>query len=269
MLHAIVLGIIQGITEFLPISSSAHLVLVPKIFHWADANLGFAFDVALHMGTLLAIIIYFHKDCIKITIGFFKLFVGQRSSEGLLAIWIIISTIPIVIFGYIYSHYYPESTSSLKILGSTSIIFGILLWVSDKFFSSQRKIKDFSIKDAILIGIAQVFAIIPGSSRSGTTMTMARFLSVDRDESAKYSMLISIPTIIGSGLLEGIHVHQEGKELLNTTTLIGVAVSFIVAIIAVDFLMDWLKKSNFTLFVIYRVLLGIILLTLAYTKLGM
>lgn len=262
MLHIVVLALIQGITEFLPISSQAHLQLLSSFSGWADQ--GLMIDVAVHVGTLGAVIVYFWRDLWTMTTGVVRLAKGHRSPDARLAGYLIIGTLPAVAAGYFLSRYYPAGIRSIEIIGWTTLIFGVLLYIADKVGMTVRSLKHIKISDIIIIGCAQAVAFIPGTSRSGITMTAARILGIERRESARLSMLLSIPVIIGAGSLQGWKLYQSGNISLSVDALLAAALAFVAALVVMAGLMAWLKKSTYTPFVIYRVVLGSILLSVVY-----
>ena len=266
LLQIFVLSVVQGITEFLPVSSSGHLILVSKFTSFPDQ--GLAMDVAVHVGSIAAVMIYFAKDIWKILKGLFKTyFLPSFKNEGSKLFWlIIIGTIPAVIVGLILKNYGMEWMRDTKIIGWNILIFGILLWLADKYTLSVRKIENLEIIDALLIGCAQCLALIPGTSRSGITITMSRLLGVERREAAKFCMLLSIPTIAGAGALVAYELIQSGVTDFDFA-IYGVAFSFIASIIAIWAMMNWLKNRTFLPFVVYRIILGVFLLLYSYNLL--
>ena len=262
MLHIVVLALIQGVTEFLPISSQAHLQLLSSFSGWADQ--GLMIDVAVHVGTLGAVIVYFWRDLWAMTAGVVQLAKGGRSPDARLAGYLIIGTLPAVAAGYLLDRYYPNGIRSIEIIGWTTLGFGILLYIADKVGMTVLSLKHIKIADIIIIGFAQALALIPGTSRSGITMTAARILGFERRESARLSMLLSIPVIIGAGSLQGWKLYQSGNVSLFDDALLAAAFAFVAALVVMAWLMAWLKKSTYTPFVIYRVILGGFLLSIAY-----
>ncbi|PCI51840.1 MAG: undecaprenyl-diphosphate phosphatase [Alphaproteobacteria bacterium] len=266
LLQIIVLGIVQGITEFLPISSSGHLILVPALTDWPDQ--GLLMDVGVHMGTLMAVILYFRSDVARMVIAFWHMTTFNKNAnqqDKRLMIALVLSTIPIVIIGELVSKMGWNNTwRTLEIIGWTSIIFGILLYILDKKSTITKKITDLRYGHAMIIGFAQVIAIIPGVSRSGITMTAARALGFSRTEAARFSMLMSIPTILAAGTLAGMELVKSGDMALKTDIFLGAGLSFVTALLAIAGLMKWLQKSSMTPFVIYRIILGVGLLGLVY-----
>ena len=260
----ILLSLLQGLTEFLPVSSSGHLILFSKFTTFPDQ--GQALDVAMHIGSILAVMIYFSEDIWHIIKGLIKSYLLPNfQDEGNRLFWlIIIASIPAFICGYILKSGNMEWMRSTKLIGWTILGYGILLFIADKIGMTIREIKHLGIIDAVLIGLAQCLALIPGTSRSGITVTMARFLGMERREAAKFSMLLSIPTIIGAGLLVGYELYMQNNLTAIIFAIDGILYSFIFSIIAIYAVMWWLKKSTFLPFVIYRVILGSALLLDAY-----
>ena len=262
--HIILLSALQGLTEFLPVSSSGHLILFSKFTTFPDQ--GLALDVAVHVGSIIAVMIYFSSTIGEIIKGMFKTwFIPNFKNPGNKLFWLIfIATIPAVIAGLALKEYGMEWLRDSRIIGWTILSFGILLYIADKVGMTIRKIGHLSILDAVLIGCAQCLALIPGTSRSGITITMGRFLGMERREAAKFSMLISIPTIFGAGCLVAYELFQAGNTSLLIEAFDGITYSFIASIIAIYAIMWWLKKSTFLPFVIYRIILGGYLLLNSY-----
>lgn len=261
-LEVIILGIVQGIAEFLPISSSAHLIIFRDVFGIGSdigSNIAMTFDIALHLGTLLAILIYFFKDFWKILIsGFTK----PKSTDGKLMWFILIATIPAAIFGVLFETTIEELVRGNFILIASALIFmGIVIYLADVYFKQKKSFKDMKWTDALVIGCAQVFALIPGFSRSGTTISAARAMKLNREDAAKFSFYLSAPVIFGASFLTLL------KD--NTVTLIasnvgifavGILVAFITGLLCIEFLMKYIKKHDFKIFMWYRVAIGIIVI---------
>ncbi|NIZ00368.1 undecaprenyl-diphosphate phosphatase [Thalassospira lucentensis] len=253
--HIILLAVVQGITEFLPISSSGHLILTPALTGASDQ--GLLVDVSVHVGTLAAVLIYFWRDVFAMIGGFFVLLSGRINPGARLALHIILATIPVVAVGfYLKVSGIEEQMRSVVIIAWTTLGFGILLWVADRVGMTINRLEHMRWGGALFIGLAQVLALIPGTSRSGITMTAARFMGYERSDAAQFSMLMSIPVILGAGLLAGIDLQQSGDMELTQDVFLAVGMSFITALIAITVLMSWLKRSTFTPFAIYRILLG-------------
>lgn len=262
LLQILVLALVQGITEFLPISSSGHLALVPAVTGWTDQGLDM--DVAVHVGTLLAVVLYFWRDLWGMTTGVVRLARGRRDPMGRLALQVVAATIPVVIAGYFLKDEIGLHARSIAVIGWMTLVFGILLWVVDRLCMTVKRAEHMSWADVMIIGVAQVLALVPGTSRSGITMTAARLMGYEREESARISMLLSIPTIIGAGVLAGIDIYQTGDWQLTTSALIGAGLAFVSALAAIALLMAWLKRASYTPFAVYRVILGAALLGWAY-----
>ena len=262
--HLIILSILQGITEFLPVSSSGHLILISKFTSLPDQ--GLALDVAVHVGSILAVMIYFSEDLWKMFKGLLKTyFIPNLKNTASRTFWLlIIGTIPIVIVGFLLKENGMEWLRSPRIIGWTILGYGILLFIADHFSMTIRQIKHLTIFDAFLIGCAQCLALIPGTSRSGVTVTMARFLSMERREAAKFSMLLSIPAIIGAATLVAYELYSNNDLIDIIYAIDGITYSFIASIVAIYAVMWWLKKSTFLPFVIYRIILGTILILDSY-----
>lgn len=251
VLHALILGIVQGLGEFLPISSSAHLVLIPWLFGWEDP--GLTFDVALHMGTLLAVILYFWKDWIRLI----KAALRRQASDDKRIFWyLVVATIPGGLFGLALEKKAETVFRSPLLIGIMMIVMGVLLYLADKK-RQLRKMNTMTMADAIWIGLSQALAIIPGVSRSGSTMTTARFLDITREDAARFSFLMSTPIILGAGVMKLRHLTMASIDLPFS---IGVISAFVVGILSISFLLRYLKTSNFGLFVGYRFIIGLIVI---------
>ncbi len=262
--HLILLSVLQGITEFLPVSSSGHLILFSKFTSFPDQ--GLALDVAVHVGSILAVMIYFSEDLWKMFKGLLKTyFLPSFKNVDAKTFWlIVIGTLPIIIVGLFLKENGMEWLRSTKIIGWTILGYGLLLFVADRFGMTIRKIEHLSILDALMIGCAQCLALVPGTSRSGVTVTMARFLSMERREAAKFSMFLSIPAIIGAASLVALEMYQQDNLQTMIEAIDGITYSFIASILAIYVVMWWLKKSTFLPFVIYRIILGTFLLLDSY-----
>jgi len=251
MLEVIILSIIQGITEFLPISSSAHLVLVSKYFNFTNDSL--TIDISLHLGSLLAIILYLKNDLLDFT------------NNKILFSKILFSSIPVMIFGFILIKLnLIDYLRNYKIIGWTTIFFGLLLYVSDTIKVKKTMIKDFNFKSALFIGLFQILSLIPGVSRSGITITAGRFLNFNRTESAKISFFISIPTLTMVGLYNLKNLYLESNYEFNILNFLAVFLSFIFSFFTIKYFFSYINKFSFFIFAIYRVILGIIILFYAY-----
>jgi len=264
LFHIFVVAVIQGVTEFLPISSSGHLILIPALTDWPDQGRGI--DVAVHVGTLFAVLIYFWRDVLAAFNGFLLLLVGRVTQGGKLAFALIIGTVPVVIAGYFAAKTgLIDQMRSAEVIGWTMLGFGIVLYLSDKIGMKIRRIEHITVASALIIGLAQVLALIPGTSRSGITMTAGRFLGYERHAAAHFSMLMSIPVILAAGLLDGLELYEKGELAVGSDAIITAALAFLCAIGALAAMMAWLKHAGFTPSVIYRVLLGAGLLWWVYS----
>ena len=263
IINLIILSIIQGVTEFLPISSQAHIILGEKILN--VPNQGVLLEVAVHIGSLGAVIVYLWKDILSIISSSFSfLRTGKIDGGNRLAFWILIATIPAIITGFFLYKFGGDGRKTLEVIAWATVGFSVLLYFSDRFFDTKKNVTDLTWWHSIIIGLAQCIAFIPGTSRSGITITAARFLNYDRREAARFSMLLSIPTILGAGVLAGLELYSIGDFSITANLLLAVFASFIVALCSVFFMMEWLKKASFTLFVIYRFILGGVLLYILY-----
>ena len=255
-----VLGIVQGLTELLPVSSSAHLFLIPWIFGWQEIG---DFDVALHFGTLLAIGIFFFKDWIELIKGGYKQVVKkENSTEGRMFWYIVIATIPGGAIGFLLDHFAEDILTNQFIIATALIIMGIILYVVDKKSKSEVEYKDMTFKQTFLIGLSQALAFIPGVSRSGVTMTTARAMGVKREAAAKYSFMLSAPIVLAATAYK-----IKDFAFGDISFYIGVLASFIVGILVIKFLLQYLQKGSFKGFAIYRVILGVIALAIAFARL--
>jgi undecaprenyl-diphosphatase len=263
--HLLILALIQGVTEFLPISSSGHLILLPNLTGMEDQ--GQVIDVAVHVGTLFAVILYFWRDVKVVTIGSTRLIRGKIDTQGAFwALCLILATIPVILFGLVLNLTgLDDALRSTAVIGWMMLIFGIVLYWADQTGPIEKTATQWSIKDAAIMGLWQALALIPGTSRSGITITAGRQLGYDRESAARLAMLMSIPTIIASGTLLGVEVVQTADMAAARDGAIAAVFSFLAALAALALMFKLLKSVSFTPYVIYRVILGIILLLIAYT----
>ncbi len=258
----IILAIVQGLTEFLPISSSGHLILIPVFTGWPDQ--GIATDVMVHIGSLMAVLVYFWRDVIRLFWGGLDLLRLRMNDNSRLALYILLATIPAVLFGlYMKSSGMQADLRSVKIIAWNSIIFGLLLYVADRIGSRTKMMKDLTLHPALLIGLAQAAALIPGTSRSGITITAARFLGFERAEAARFSFLLGIPAIAGAGLLTVLDLLESGEGIPGDA-LWTAFLTFFTAMAAIAILMAVVRRTSFLIFVIYRLALGLLLLAMVY-----
>ena len=250
LIQTLILAIIQGLTEFLPISSSAHLILISKIAGWNDQ--GLLFDIALHFGTLLAVLIYFKDDLCRMIEDPIKNR-GKNIVNSELMI-LVIATIPVVIAGGLFNDWIEANLRSSNVIASTSIIFGFLLLASDKVSSGG---KNLTLQIGLFIGLAQILALIPGVSRSGITITMGLFMGLGRVESARFSFLLAIPVILAASILQAYDLYSVGFLDINYIHLLtGLTVSFVIAYYTIHLFLAFVMKIGMLPFVLYRVVLG-------------
>lgn len=258
LLEIIVLALIQGLSEFLPISSSGHLLLPAQLLGWTDQ--GLAFDVAVHVGSLAAVVIYFRKEVINLTIGWFGSVAGKSSDDGKMAWMIIVATLPVIVVGLLIKDLVELWLRTGYVIAATTIIFGLLLLWADKVSIRQKQKSELDWKKAIIIGTSQILALIPGTSRSGITMTTALFLGLDREQSARFSFLLSIPTILGAGTLMTAELLGDTAQVNWQELFFGFVLSFVSAYLCITLFLKWIASIGMTPFVIYRVILGIIII---------
>lgn len=259
-LQLVILALVQGITEFLPISSSAHLILIGQI----GEDQGLLMDIAVHVGTMIAVCLYFWRDVSVMFFGGLDLLRGKLTEGAHMTLKVGLATIPVVLAGLVLHLLAPDLFRSPEVIAWATLVFGALLWVSDRFFRQRNTLEALSYKHALAIGLAQALALIPGTSRSGVTMTAARFLGYTRTDGAKFSLLLSIPTIAAAGLLLALDLMEVDDAALTVNALIAGVLAFFSALAAISLMMRWLKKSDFTPFVIYRMILGTVLLWWIY-----
>ena len=249
-IEILVLSAIQGISEFLPISSSAHLILVSSFYDFSSSSL--FIDIGLHLGSLFAIIYYFKKDLLNL-----------RNNQKLLVL-VLFGSIPLIIFGYIiYSTEIINLLRNIEIIAWTTLFFGLVLFLSDKRDSNQNISTDLNIKTILFIGLFQILALIPGVSRAGITLTAARFLRFNRVDSSKIAFLLSIPALAGASFLGLKDAVQQSIEF-NYLLLIAIIFSFVFSFVTVKYFIKYISNFSLTVFVIYRILVGIILLLVIY-----
>lgn len=264
LVQAVVLGLVQGITEFLPISSIAHLRVVPALLGWPDP--GAAYSAIIQLGTLAAVFVYFARDLRVMTRAAIQGVVDGRplgTREARLAWYIMAGTLPIVVFGLGLKRYIVGPFRSLYVISGSLILLGILLWIAERTASFNRDVEKIGWWDSQLVGLAQALSLIPGSSRSGTTMTAAMFVGLSREAAARFSFLLGIPAIGAAGLYELLELIRHGLEGIGTTNLIvGIVTSAVSGYLAIDLLLRYLRTRTMHVFVWYRIGLGILLLAL-------
>jgi undecaprenyl-diphosphatase len=264
--QAIILAIVQGMTEFFPVSSSAHLIVIPDFLRWPDG--GLVFDVALHVGTLAAIIIYFFKDWVQVIangLGFS--YAGSRPDENsrFLLWYLVIGTIPGAIAGWKLDRYAEHAWRSPFIIGAAAILVAIYMAIADRASSEKKGLDQMTWSGAIAVGIAQAFAIIPGVSRSGSTIATARLCHLNREAAARFSFLLSAPIIAGAAMKKFVDIHKQGgvPTDMRVPYAVGILVSGMVGIIVIAFFLKYLRHNSLSVFVWYRVVFGIIVIALA------
>ena len=258
IIKSIILGIVQGVGEFLPISSSAHLILVPYLFNWGESSL--AFDVALHFGTLMAVIVIFFKSWWDLFIGAINKVIKKKDSNENKMFWyLVIATIPGAVIGLLLDNIVETVfRKQIWLIALALAVMGVLIFLGDKWASKHYKkeveFENISLKQAFLIGLSQSLAIIPGFSRSGTTILTGRLLGVSKEGVTKFTFLLSVPIIVGATIF------KLGDLVFTTEVIIGILTSFIVGILSIKFLLSYIKKHDFSIFAFYRVILAIIVI---------
>lgn len=265
LLQSIILGTIQGITEFFPISSTAHLVLLPWLFSWTDQ--GLPFNVALHMGSLIAIIYYFWRDWILIIKEFLQSVLKgsfEGRPNGKTGLYLVIATVPGALAGLLFEEYAAGLLRHPLSIAFSLSFFGVVLYFSDRVSKKNKTVGEMNIVDCIIIGLSQALAIIPGVSRAGITITGAMFRNLNREEAAKFSFLLGAPLIVGAGVFEARHL--EYSAVMSVPFIAGVLASAVFAFLAIKYLLRFLRKSSYTVFVIYRLGLAVLIVFLYLTR---
>ena len=265
-LEAIVLGLVQGLTEFLPISSSAHVRIVPALFGWEDP--GAAFTAVIQIGTVAAVLLYFRAELWLITR---KLLVSLRDRtlwrtpdhDARLGWYIVLGTIPISVIGLAFKDTIENEVRSLELISTVMILFSLVLWQADRTGRQEREVEQVNSRDGLVIGFAQALALIPGVSRSGATISFGLFQGLTRSAAARYSFLLSVPAVVLSGLFEMRHIGDTGATAGAVPTAIATIVAFVVGYATIAWLLRYVRNHDFTIFVVYRVAIGVIILALA------
>ena len=265
ILQAAILGIIQGLTEFLPISSSGHLIVVPSILGWEDFTNNLLFDVALHLGTASAVIVFFRRDWIRIITAFFqRVFAPRdilRDVDSRLFVLILVGTIPAVIAGLLFKDFIVEVLREPQVVAITLILFAFVLWIADRVSSKSRDMTKMRLKDAIFVGLAQAVALIPGVSRSGVTITTGLFTGLNREAAARFSFMLSTPVILGAGVLSVKEAFSSSNNDLGIGAFaVGILTAAIIGFLAIKYLLRYVLTHNYNVFVWYRVLVGVSIL---------
>lgn len=255
---AVILGIVQGIAEFLPISSSAHLILIPYLLGWEESSL--AFDVALHFGTMMAVLVVFFKDWWDLFIGAVKDIKNkEKSTNGKMFWYLVVATIPAALAGLLLDYVIENVVrNNIWVIAIALAVMGVLIYLGDKWaqkhYKKETKFDDISLKQSFLVGISQAFAVIPGFSRSGTTILAGRLMGISKDAITKFTFLLSVPVICGATIL------KVGDLVFTKEVIIGIISSFAMGVISIKFLLNYIKKHDFSVFAFYRVILAIIVL---------
>jgi undecaprenyl-diphosphatase len=263
LFQAIVLGLVQGLTEFLPISSTAHLRIVPELFGWADP--GAAYSAVIQLGTVAAVLIYFRKDLVTLTQAFFQGLVRRQpmaAANSRLAWFVLVGTLPIGVCGLLFKKSIETSLRSLYIISASLILLALILFVVERLASHQRTLEQMTWRDGIIVGLWQALALIPGSSRSGTTITGALSLGLRREDAARYSFLLSIPATSLAGLFELKHLLEATERPSTLALVVGTLVAFGSGWASIAWLLSYLRRRSTLVFIVYRVALGCLLLVL-------
>ena len=262
LIQAIVFGVVQGLTEFLPISSTAHLRIVPEILKWEDP--GTEFSAVIQLGTLIALIIYFRQDVYKLSLAAFDSLIKRKlmdTKESQMAWSIALGTIPIIAFGLIFKDFIKNEARELWVIGTSLIVLAILLYLAEKFSNKNTKINDLNFLQIQWIGLAQALALIPGCSRSGSTIMGGLIVGLNREDSARFSFLLGVPAILGSSLYELIELIELGITSDNYIKLIvGIISAFFAGYFTINFFLSFIKNYGILIFIIYRIIIGTIIL---------
>jgi undecaprenyl-diphosphatase len=272
-LQAVFLGLLQGLTEFLPISSSAHLRIFPELFGWGDP--GAAFTAVIQIGTELAVVIYFRKDIWRIASAWVQSLYKPELRGGLdsrMGWYVIVGSLPIVILGILLKDVIEQDFRNLWIIGTTLVVLGVILGIADRVGRLDRQMRDLSLRHSIYFGLAQAAALIPGVSRSGATISMGRFLGYEREAATRFAFLLAIPAVIGAGVFElkdALQCHDTAAAVCNpyspAATLVATSVSFVIGYAAIAWLLRYVSTRSYLPFVVYRILLGGLTLALVAT----
>jgi undecaprenyl-diphosphatase len=266
LLRAIVLGIVQGVTEFLPISSTAHLRIVPELLGWPDA--GAAYTAMIQLGTVAAVIVYFWRDLVRLARAFVEGLLGGEplgTLDARLAWYVLVGSLPIGILGLLFKQHIETSLRSLYVIAVAMVGLAVVLFLAERIATHKRTLSEMTWKDGIVIGLCQTVALIPGSSRSGTTLTGGLALGFRREDAARYSFLLSVPATAAAGLFEMRHLVRSGEPFSGLDVVAGTVVAFLTGILAIAWLLRFLRTRSTLVFVVYRLLLGGLLLALLAT----
>jgi undecaprenyl-diphosphatase len=269
LIQVIVLGLVQGLTEFLPVSSTAHLYLTSWLLGWQTEAL--SFDIMLHIGTLFAILIYFFEDWVQIIAQGFGLRMGndEELKHNPMLLWLMaVATIPVAVFGFLFNKQAEGAWRTPYVMGTMMIVIGIIMWLAENAGRKQRDLSSVNMQDAVTIGGLQALAIVPGCSRSGITISAGLFRNLDRNAAARFSFLISAPAIGGAAAktLWEIHKKHELAAMIDTSFVVGVLVSAVTGVAVIAWFLHYLRRSTLRPFVYYRIIFGIIVLALAFIR---
>lgn len=257
--YLFILALVQGLTEFLPVSSSGHLALLPHLL--GEVDQGITIDIALHVGTLLAILVYYYRDIFTMATAVVCWNTTPHKTERNLAVYIVLATIPAVIVGAAIHHFFPNGIRDVQLIAINTIIFGVLMGYADYKGARIKTVKDMSLISAMIMGLAQAVALMPGVSRSGITMTAGRFLGFHRADAARFSFLLGTPAMAGAALLDFKDVFEKGLGSAVWADIgIAIGFSFVFGLCAIHFMMKWLQRFGLTTFMVYRLILGVFLL---------
>ena len=263
--EAVVLGIVQGVTEFLPISSSAHILIVSQLFGWEDP--GAAFTAVTQIGTETAVIVFFWRDITRILRAWFQSLRNpsmRRDHDALLGWYIIVGTIPIVVLGVAFTAQIETAARNLWLVAGSLIVFGIVLGLADAYGSHRRTIRDLNVRDGVILGLGQALALIPGVSRSGATISTGLILGYTREAAARYAFLLAIPAVLGSGLYEATKIGSDANASWGPT-LLATLIAFGVGLAVIAWLLRWVSTRSYLPFVVYRIVLGLLVIILLST----
>ncbi len=255
--QTVVLALVQGLTEFLPISSSAHLILVPVMTDWPDQ--GLAFDVAVHAGTLVAVVAYFRVELARMLVAGVASLGGRWNEDARMGWLVVVATLPVVVFGLLGKSFVEEALRSPLVIATTAIVFGLLLLWSDWTGKREREEQSIGLRDALLVGFAQVLALIPGTSRAGITITAGLMLGLTREAAARFSFLLSVPTLLASNVLIGRDLVRSEVPVQWGMLGLGAVIAGVTAYLTIHFFIRLLARTGMLPYVIYRVMLGLVL----------
>ncbi len=253
-LHAICLALLQGITEFLPISSSGHLILVPAFLGWEDQ--GLAFDVAVHLGSLIAVVAYFRRELAAMTTGWLRSLGGQASADSRLAWMVVMGSLPLVVAGLLFAGWVEDNLRSPLVVAAATGGFGVVLWLADRFSSRNRNEHSLTVADALMVGGAQALALIPGTSRSGITITAALALGMNREAAARFSFLLSVPAVLMASAWKSLQLFSSDGAVDWGALALGMVVAGGFAYLAIDWFLKFVVRSGMLVFAVYRVILA-------------